>query len=73
MKQSKLGSFIESLTNTFFSYVVGIIVGHFVYGYFQLPINLAMNMKITAIFLAASLVRSYIIRRVFNSGVLHVR
>lgn len=67
MRQTKLLSFIESIANTFFSYVVGIIVGHFVYGYFKLPIDLQLNMKITALFLAASLIRSYLIRRFFNS------
>lgn len=69
MRQTKLLSFIESIANTFFSYVVGIIVGHFVYGYFKLPIDLQLNMKITALFLAASLIRSYLIRRFFNSFV----
>lgn len=64
--QSKLWSFLESITNTAISYVLAVIIGYFVYGYFQVPIDLWLNMKITAVFTVVSILRGYLIRRWFN-------
>jgi membrane protein implicated in regulation of membrane protease activity len=64
--QSKLGSLLEAITNTVISYIIAVGVGHVVYGYYRLPVDLELNMKLTAIFTVASIVRSYLIRRWFN-------
>lgn len=65
-KQTRLWSFIESVTNTAVSYVIAVIIGHFIYRYFEVPIDLVLNLKITAVFTIASIVRDYVIRRWFN-------
>lgn len=64
--QSKLWSFMEATVNTAISYALGLLIGYFVYGYYQLPIDFALNMKITATFLVIGMARHYFIRRWFN-------
>jgi hypothetical protein len=64
--QSKKASFAEACLNTIISYIIAVGIGHLVYGYYQLPIDLELNMKLTAIFTVASIVRGYVIRRWFN-------
>lgn len=66
MSQSKKASFAEACTNTLVSYIIAVGIGQLVYGYYRLPIDLELNMKLTAIFTVASIVRGYLIRRWFN-------
>lgn len=64
--QSRFWSLVESITNTAISYVIAVIIGHFTYQWFQVPMSLATNMQVTAVFTAASIIRGYLIRRWFN-------
>lgn len=66
MSQSKKASFAEACLNTLVSYIIAVGIGQLVYGYYRLPIDLELNMKLTAIFTVASIVRGYLIRRWFN-------
>jgi N-acyl-L-homoserine lactone synthetase len=52
-KQSKIDSFMETVTNTTIGFVVSLITW-------------GQNLGITAIFTVVSVVRGYILRRAFN-------
>lgn len=68
--QSRLESAIETAINIASGFVVANCVYLFVVGpVFALPLDLAMSMQINAIFIAASVVRSYFWRRFFNNRV----
>lgn len=64
--QPRFWSFTEAVTNTSISYVIAVIIGHFTYQWFQVPMSLTTNMQVTAVFTAASIIRGYLIRRWFN-------
>jgi len=65
--QTKFVSAIEAAANTTIGYVISVAIGQLiVYPLFQIPITLSQNMAVTAIFVAASLMRSYGFRRLFS-------
>ena len=64
--QSKLNSFIESLTNILIGYVIALISQLAIFSLFDINIPLSDNLLIGLYFTLISLVRSYIIRRYFN-------
>lgn len=66
MAQTKLGSFLESCTNTVISFLTAMIVGHFLYPLFGFRPSVSENAAITFVFLMVSMIRSYVIRRWFN-------
>lgn len=66
MSQSKLGSFLESTTNTLLGYVVAIITQMIVFPLYGLDVDLQTNLAIGIWFLLASVARGYMIRRLFN-------
>lgn len=65
--QSKKMSLIEAIVNVIFGYCVAVISQAMIFPYFGLYTSFEQNMKIGLIFTFISLIRSYIIRRVFNS------
>ena len=64
--QSKLNSFIESLTNILIGYIIAILSQLAVFPLFSINIPLSDNLLIGLYFTLISLVRSYVIRRYFN-------
>ena len=64
--QTKVVSFIEAATNTLIGYFISVIIGQIVYPLFGYPITLIDNAALTAIFVGASLIRSYGFRRLFS-------
>jgi len=71
MKQSRLMSLVEAVTNVVVGYGVAVMAQMLVFPLFGLQASLTDNLLIGAIFTAASIVRSYLLRRVFE--VLRVR
>jgi hypothetical protein len=69
MSQSKLSSFIESLANIAIGYFVALISQIVVFPMVGIHVPLLTNLEIGAWFTLISLVRSYIIRRWFNSRI----
>ena len=67
MKQTKRHSLLESLTNILIGYFTAIGSQILVFPLFDIIIPLTDNLLIGLYFTAISLIRSYIIRRVFNS------
>ena len=66
MTQSRLHSAIESITNVVVGYGVAVGTQVAVFPLFGLTATLRQNMAMGAVFTIVSLVRSYLLRRVFN-------
>lgn len=68
MSQSKKRSLVEAVTNTVVGLITSFLIQLFIYEVLDIPVTIAQNVIITGVFFIASIVRGYIIRRVFNSG-----
>ena len=64
--QSRLGSFLESLANVVLGYGIAVGAQILVFPLFGVVIPLSSNLAIGIIFTLVSLVRSYLLRRLFN-------
>ena len=65
--QTKRQSAIESLTSTTIGIIIGIVLNVTILPIFGYPVSLSDGLWISVIFTAVSIIRSYIIRRWFNS------
>ena len=65
--QSKRESMIETLTSVFVGWLIGVILNMLVLPLFDYDVNLTDGVLISIIFTAVSVVRSYVVRRFFNS------
>ena len=65
--QSKRESMIETLTSVFVGWLIGVILNMLVLPLFDYDVNLTDGVLISIIFTAVSVIRSYVIRRWFNS------
>ena len=65
MGQSKKHSLIEIIVNIVVGLAISLILTHYLFN-----ISLAYNVVVTIIYTAASLIRGYILRRVFNKIML---
>ena len=64
--QSRLSSLWESCSNVIIGFFISFLIGLLVYPMFGLDASAATCFGITLVFSAASILRSYIIRRWFN-------
>ena len=64
--QTRLQSFIESIINVTIGYGVALISQILVFPFFGIHISMESNLLIGAIFTVISIVRSYVVRRIFN-------
>ena len=65
--QSKRESMIESLTSTTIGIIIGIVLNLTILPIFGYPVSVVDSLWISVIFTIVSIVRSYVIRRFFNS------
>ena len=65
--QTKRQSMIESLTSTTIGIIIGIVLNLTILPIFGYPVSLSDSLWISVIFTVVSIIRSYIIRRWFNS------
>ncbi len=65
--QSKKQSLIETLTSVFVGWFIGVILNMLVLPLFDYDVSLTDGVLISIIFTAVSVIRSYTIRRFFNS------
>ena len=65
--QSKRESMIESLTSTTIGIIIGIVLNLTILPIFGYPVSLSDSLWISVIFTIVSIIRSYVIRRFFNS------
>jgi hypothetical protein len=68
MSQSKKQSLIETITQTVVGLAVSVCIQAIVYPLMGIPVRLNQNLVITIIFFLASLLRGYLLRRVFNKS-----
>jgi hypothetical protein len=66
MTQSRKMSLIETITSTAIGYSVAVATQLTVFPLFGINIPLQDNLAIGAIFTVVSIVRGYVVRRVFN-------
>ena len=65
--QTKKQSLIETLTSVFVGWLIGGILNMLVLPIFDYDVSLTDGVLISIIFTAVSVIRSYVIRRWFNS------
>lgn len=65
--QTKKQSLIESLTSTTIGIIIGIVLNLTILPIFGYPVSLSDSLWISVIFTAISVIRSYAVRRVFDS------
>ena len=65
-KQKKKISLIESLTNTIIGLLTSFIIQLFIYPLLNIPVSIGQNIIITFVFFLASILRGYVVRRLFN-------
>tara|TARA_R110000765_G_scaffold3218_4_gene10076 strand:- start:707 stop:910 length:204 start_codon:yes stop_codon:yes gene_type:complete len=65
--QSKKMSFIESLTNVTVGYLVAVGANYIVLPMFGYMVDIADSFYIGLVFMAIAMIRSYLLRRLFNS------
>ncbi len=66
MSQSRRMSMIETLAGVAIGFAVSVALSYVVYPLFGHAFTLGQNIAITVIFTVASIVRGYLVRRVFN-------
>ena len=65
--QTKKQSLIESLTSTTIGIIIGIVLNLTILPIFGYPVSLSDSLWISLIFTVISVIRSYAVRRIFNS------
>ena len=66
MNQSKRYSLLEAITNTIAGFFVSILIQIIIYPLMGIPVTISQNITITVVFTIASILRGYIVRRIFN-------
>jgi hypothetical protein len=67
MTQSRKMSLLETIASTVIGYLVAVTTQLTVFPFFDIDITLHDNLAIGAIFTVVSIVRGYVVRRVFNN------
>ena len=67
MKQTKKQSVIESITQTVTGLGVSLCIQLVIYPFLNIAVTFSQNLIITIVFFIASIVRGYLVRRIFNN------
>ena len=67
MNQSRLMSLVEAVANTAIGYLVAVATQFAVFPLFGLNVSLLGNLAIGAVFTGVSVVRGYVLRRLFEA------
>ena len=67
MKQTRLMSFVESVANVIVGYGVAVVTQILIFPFFGLHTTLVQNLQMGLIFTGVSIVRSFILRRLFEA------
>jgi hypothetical protein len=67
VKQTRLMSLIEAITNVVVGYGVAVVTQMLVFPVFGLHTTLAQNLKMGLIFTGVSILRSFLLRRIFEN------
>lgn len=66
MKQTRRKSLIETVVQTVIGLGTSILLQVILYPVMGIPVSFTQNLIITAVFFAVSIVRGYIVRRIFD-------
>ena len=66
MKQTRRKSLIETVVQTVIGLGTSILLQVILYPVTGIPVSFTQNLIITAVFFAVSIVRGYIVRRIFD-------
>jgi hypothetical protein len=64
--QKRKYSFIEAITNTIVGFIISFLIQLIIYPFLNIPVRFEQNLIITSVFTIASILRGYLIRRLFN-------
>ena len=67
MKQSRLMSLIEAITNVIVGYGVAVVTQILIFPIFGLHTTLAQNFQMGLLFTGVSIIRSFLLRRLFEA------
>ena len=67
MKQSRLMSLIEAITNVIVGYGVAVVTQILIFPIFGLHTTLAQNLQMGLLFTGVSIIRAFLLRRVFEA------
>ena len=67
MKQSRLMSLIEAITNVIVGYGVAVVTQILIFPIFGLHTTLAQNLQMGLVFTGVSIIRSFLFRRLFEA------
>lgn len=67
MKQSRLMSLIEAITNVIVGYGVAVVTQILIFPIFGLHTTLAQNLQLGLLFTGVSIIRSFLLRRLFEA------
>jgi hypothetical protein len=65
--QTKRKSLVESTVNTVLGLVTSFLIQVVIYPILDIPVSINQNILITIVFVFASLIRGYLVRRIFNN------
>lgn len=65
-KQSKKHSIIETIIQTIIGLLTSILIQIVIYPLMGIPVTFGQNLIITTVFFIVSLLRGYVVRRLFN-------
>ena len=66
--QPRKTSLFEAITNTIVGFIVSFLIQIVIYPIMDIPVRFSQNIIITCVFTLASILRGYIIRRIFNKN-----
>ena len=64
--QTKKQSIIEAVSGTVIGLVTSFLIQIVIYPILDIPVSIGQNVIITLVFFVASIVRGYLVRRLFN-------
>ena len=67
MKQSRIMSLIEAITNVIVGYGVAVMTQILIFPIFGLHTTLAQNLQMGLLFTGVSIIRSFLLRRLFEA------
>lgn len=67
MSQSKKHSIIESITQTLIGLITSLLIQLILYPLLNITVTFSQNLIITFVFFVASIIRGYLVRRIFNN------
>lgn len=66
MTQSKNRSLVETIVQTLSGLIISFIIQLVIYPFLGIKVTIDQNILITLVFVAASIIRGYVVRRMFN-------